>query len=120
MESEVRDSETADLAFCFEVVFTSDGSTPQWSNWAYDLYHCHPETCNALSFTVAGAFGGPRLSGELTVQAGDVVVLLASSGHYKLETSPDFLLVGAYPSDMAIGVSSKALCTAQLQKPAKA
>lgn len=85
----------------------------------YDSYRCHPETCNALSFAVGGALGGLRSSGAWTVQTGDVVVLLASSGHCKLETSPDFLLVGAYPLDMGIGISSKALSTAQLQKPAK-
>ena len=88
-----------DAASWFERTFEANGWGDGWRNGIHPFLHFHTGTHEVLGIARGRAtveFGGAK-GRALTVEAGDVVVLPAGTGHRRLEASADLLVIGAYP-----------------------
>ena len=93
-------SGAADPAAIFEHLFASHGWNGSWRNGIYSFTHFHTTTHEALGIASGEArvqFGGDHRP-VVSVKAGDVAVLPAGTGHRRIASSPDLLVVGAYPA----------------------
>jgi uncharacterized protein YjlB len=90
---------TLDPAVIIEDLFDKNGWDHSWRNGIYDYLHYHSRIHEVLGIARGNAkvrLGGDR-GRTLTLSAGDIVILLAGTGHQCLASSKDFLVVGAYP-----------------------
>jgi uncharacterized protein YjlB len=82
-----------------EELFASNGWGGAWRDGIFAFHHFHSTSHEVLGIVAGRAtvvLGGP--SGScLDVRPGDVLVLPAGTGHCNAGSSPDFLVVGAYP-----------------------
>ena len=80
-------------------LFAEHGWGGSWVNGIFDFHHFHSTSHEALAIVSGSAtveLGGPQ--GEaFGVQAGDVLVLPAGTGHRRATARNGFTVVGAYP-----------------------
>ena len=84
-----------------ETLFAANRWPPAWRDGVYSFHHFHSNAHEALGVARGSAtvlFGGPG-GQELTVSAGDVVVIPAGMGHCNLRQTDDLLIVGGYPDN---------------------
>lgn len=83
-------------------IFLANGWSNSWTNGVFGYHHYHSNTHEALAVIRGSAtlkLGG-EYGQEVTVKKGDLLVLPAGTGHKKIDSSPDFSVVGAYPEGM--------------------
>jgi uncharacterized protein YjlB len=80
-------------------IYRSNGWRGLWTWTVYDFHHYHSTAHEALA--VATGEATLMLGGEggrdVTLRAGDLVVLPAGTGHRRLRASDGFAVCGAYP-----------------------
>ena len=83
----------------FEALFLANDWGGTWRNGIFPYHHYHSTAHEAIGVargSVRVQFGGES-GPEFTLTTGDAVVIPAGVAHRNLESSDDYLVIGAYP-----------------------
>lgn len=100
-KSPLRLPPTFDPAAMFEELFALNKWSGSWRNGVYPYVHYHSQIHEVLGVASGQAtiqFGGNN-GRSIKLRAGDIAILPAGTGHKCMGSSPDFLVVGAYPPE---------------------
>ena len=95
-----------DPAEIFEALFDANDWPPIWRNGIEPYHHYHSmshEVVGIYSGSANTLFGGEHGT-EIVIEAGDVVLIPAGTGHKCLSRSDDLGIVGAYPAGCVVDV----------------
>jgi uncharacterized protein YjlB len=99
-----HDIEAAREESSCEELFASNEWLGSWRDGIFSYHHFHStahEVLGIVSGSAAVILGGPSVGERFDVQAGDVLVLPAGTGHCNDGSSADLLVIGAYPDGMS-------------------
>ena len=85
-----------------EELFAANTWLPDWRDGIFSFHHFHSTTHEVLGIVAGTAtvkLGGPK-GQSFEIRQGDVLVLPAGTGHCNEGSSPDLLVIGAYPDGM--------------------
>lgn len=95
--------------------------TPETRNGVYTFHHYHSTADEVLGFAKGQArlvLGGEQRE-EILVHAGDVALLPTGTGHCELESSDDFMVIGAHPPDQTFDICRSARTREMAQRMAR-
>jgi len=96
-----RGSKSESMAAVIDHLFAKNGWGRSWRASIYDFVHYHSQIHEVLGVAKGHAFvefGGVK-GAVLKVDAGDIAILPAGTGHRLINASQNFLVVGAYPEE---------------------
>jgi uncharacterized protein YjlB len=92
-------TKASEAAAIIDMLFETNGWVRSWRDTVYDFVHYHSQTHEVMGVARGNArieCGG--IKGRiLRLKAGDVAILPAGTGHRLIDSSRNFLVVGAYP-----------------------